>query len=172
MLSQTITSAFAAACLSLLATAASIPNTAPELGVRDSTPKACKLQLGKQGDFGYYDQSGAAGRDVCFGWGQGGAFQTCGKPWSKEEISDIMNCASQQLKKDGQWQSTTVGRWHAVFGAFTTAFPDPNPVFFDHGIQNVQTLGPETTTSIGNREYYYQDEQNFMMVSTLDCPKN
>ncbi|KAL8708744.1 MAG: hypothetical protein Q9220_006386 [cf. Caloplaca sp. 1 TL-2023] len=170
MLSKIITSAFAAHCLFLLATAASIHSPPSELRRRDSQPKACELQLGNQGEYGYWDQSGAAGRDVCFGWGQGGL--SCGKAWSKDEINDIMSVASQQLAKDGQLKTSTVGRWTAVFGVFTTAFPDPDPVFFDHGIQNVQTLGPETKTSIGAKDWYYQDSQNFMMVSTFTCPKN
>ncbi|KAB5525532.1 hypothetical protein GE09DRAFT_1065080 [Coniochaeta sp. 2T2.1] len=39
-------------------------------------------------------------------------------------IDDLKSVMTQQIKKDGFTESTTVGHWYSTFGGFTTALPN------------------------------------------------
>lgn len=154
-------SLLAASCTSLLATAASIPSTLD----RRATPAACKFPVGRQNDYGYADQSDVSGHDTCVGWALGGP--VCG-PWSIEEKGHAMYAVTQQLTKDGQWESTNVGRWTASFNLLTTAFDDRNPVYFDHAFEEAQTS--DVQGGAGAMTYYYMENGNALTLTTTSCP--
>lgn len=150
----------AAGCIPFLATAASLPATLP----RSSVPTACDFPLGHENDFGYSDQSSASGRSTCVGWGLGTI--TC-PPWTGQHLSDAISAVSQQLAQDGQFKGTTVGIWTATFSLFTTAFPNRDPIFFDHGFEDAQQSGVEG--GAGAFDYYYMDNGNLLSLSADHC---
>lgn len=151
-----------ATCAPFLATAASLPPT-----VKRDTPIACQFPLGRENDFGYWDASAdAQSGQACVGYGLG--TPPCG-PWSVQDQGDAMNAVTQQLTKDGQFQSTTVGRWTATFNLLTTAFDDRNPIYFDHYFQNAQCPGCKAADGAGALSYYYLRNGNMLTVTASSC---
>ena len=150
----------AAGCVPLLARAASLPAILP----RASVPGQCNFSDGHETDFGYSDQSDAAGRSVCVGWGLG--TPSCG-PWTGEHLKDAISAVSQQLTQDGQFKSTKVGIWLATFDVFTTAFPNTDPIFFDHGFDDAQKSN--VAGGAGALTYYYRDEKYSLTLNADHC---
>lgn len=87
----------------------------------------------------HYDLS-ATGKsgDACIGWKNA----DCPNPWGALAQSYIKQSINQQITKDGQFKSTTVGNWLAGFDDFTTAFDDRDPRVFS-GMFKLNFMSPE-----------------------------
>lgn len=93
---------------------------------RNSHPPECSFE-GNMMTF-YYSQVTGIDGTACFGWSMP---QCHAHSWGSPHFEDIQHVLSEQVKKDGQWESSEVGAWMSTFFLGTTAFDDRNTAWFD-----------------------------------------
>ncbi|ETS74741.1 hypothetical protein PFICI_13225 [Pestalotiopsis fici W106-1] len=88
----------------------------------------------------YYDESTACssagvGTNCCVTFITGGTCEP--DSFTSEEVSNLESAVGQQVAKDGQFETSTVGHWQATFATLTTAIANQNVLTeWFHGINS------------------------------------
>jgi hypothetical protein len=69
-------------------------------------------------------QEGGIATHCCATFVGGGG--SCDAKWDSQSVSDLENVLAQQIKKTGQWSSTTVGKWYATYELLADDKVNPN----------------------------------------------